>query len=82
MNNSGNHRNPVDDRGTTQDETLNFIKHLRDSAFDSSNEQIAMALGRTESQVEAWFSGSETINDDVIMKARGIARTRNVDLAT
>ena len=70
----------VDDRGTTQDEAVTILRRLRDKAFDSSNERIAMALGRTENQVEAWFRGTETIDDDVIMKARGIALQRNVDI--
>ena len=70
----------VDDHGTTQDEAMTILRRLRDRAFNSSNAGIAMALGRTENQVEAWFRGVEIIDDDVIMKARGIVRQRNLDI--
>jgi hypothetical protein len=30
--------------------------------------------------VQAMISGAETIDDDVVMKARGIARNRGIDI--
>ena len=70
----------VDDRGTTQSEGRALLKRLRDHGFDSSDEKLAVALGRPVEQVEAWTGGAEPVDDDVIMKARGIARDRNIEI--
>ncbi len=54
--------------------------NLRDRAFDADNEKIALALGRPEEEVRAWYAGLEVIDDDVVMKARGIALHRGVNI--
>ena len=68
----------VDDKGTDQDEAQNMLKTLRDQGFDGSDEKFAVALGRTIEQVKAMIGGTETIDDDVVMKARGIALNRGI----
>ena len=70
----------VDDKGTDQDEAQNMLKTLRDQGFDGSDEKFAVALGRTIEQVQAMISGAETIDDDVVMKARGIALNRGIEI--
>jgi hypothetical protein len=70
----------VDDRGTTQAEGREILKRLRDNGFESSDEKLAVALGRPLEQVEAWTGGTEAVDDDVIMKARGIAKDRNIEI--
>ena len=72
--------NPLDDQGTNQTEGRAIIKRLRDKAFDGSNEQLALALGRPVEEVEGWTGGAETVDDDVLMKARGIAQERGVEV--
>ncbi len=68
----------VDDRGTGQEEAAQILRNLRDRAFEASNEKLALALGRPTEEVEAWNAGRELIDDDVVMKARGIAMHRGV----
>lgn len=68
----------VDDRGTDQSEGRAILKRLRDNGFDSSDEKLAVALGRPVEEVEAWTGGAEAVDDDVIMKARGIAKERGI----
>ncbi|HZM98859.1 MAG TPA: hypothetical protein VFB70_05675 [Pyrinomonadaceae bacterium] len=68
----------VDDKGTDQNEAQNMLKTLRDQGFDGSDEKFAVALGRTIEQVQAMIGGTETIDDDVVMKARGIALNRGI----
>jgi len=68
----------VDDKGTDQEEAQNMLKTLRDQGFDGSDEKFAVALGRTIEQVQAMIGGTETIDDDVVMKARGIALNRGI----
>lgn len=70
----------VDDQGTDQEEAQNILVTLRDDGFDADNHQLAVALGRTAGQVEAMIGGTETIDDDVIMKARGIALNRGIEI--
>ena len=70
----------VDDKGTDQEEAQSMLAALRDEGFDGSNEKLATALGRTIEQVEAMIKGGETIDDDVVMKARGIALNRGISI--
>jgi hypothetical protein len=70
----------VDDRGTNQTEGRAILKRLRDNGFESSDEKLAVALGRPLEEIEAWMGGSEPVDDDVIMKARGIAKERGIEI--
>ena len=70
----------VDDRGTNQSEGRALLRHLRDNGFEGSDEKMAVALGRPVEEVTAWTGGGETVDDDVIMKARGIAKERGISI--
>ena len=70
----------VDDKGTNQEEAQHMLEALRDLGFDSDNEKLAKALGRTIEQVDGMINGAETIDDDVVMKARGIALNRGITI--
>ena len=72
--------NVVDDRGTGQDKASQILVNLRDRAFEASDERLALALGRPTEEVAAWQTGNELIDDDVIMKARGIAMHRGISV--
>jgi hypothetical protein len=72
--------NPVDDQGTTETEGRALLKHLRDRGFEGSEEKLALALGRPIEEVEGWMGGVEPVDDDVVMKARGIAKERGIEL--
>lgn len=71
---------PLDDRGTNQAEGRAIIKRLRDKAFDGNDSQLAVALGRPVEEIEKWTNGTEPVDDDVIMKARGIAQERDINV--
>jgi len=70
----------VDDKGTDQEEAQHLIQALRDQGFESANEKLAKALGRTIEQVDGMIKGTEIIDDDVVMKARGIALNRGIKI--
>ena len=70
----------VDDKGTDQEEAQHMIEALRDQGFDGDNEKLAKALGRSIEQVASMIQGTETIDDDVVMKARGIAQNRGFQI--
>ncbi|HVQ37776.1 MAG TPA: hypothetical protein VMS31_09595 [Pyrinomonadaceae bacterium] len=68
----------VDDRGTGQEKAARILRKLRDRAFEASDEKLALALGRPMEEIAAWNAGLQVIDDDVVMKARGIAMHRGV----
>jgi hypothetical protein len=70
----------VDDKGTDQQEAMRMLTALRDRGFEGSNEKLAIALGRSVEQVESLINGGGTIDDDVVMKARGIALNRGIEV--
>jgi hypothetical protein len=70
----------VDDKGTDQETAQHMLAALRDQGFESDNEKLAKALGRTIEQVDGMIKGAETIDDDVVMKARGIALHRGITI--
>lgn len=70
----------LDDRGTTQTEGRALLKKLRDVGFNSSDDQLAIALGRPVEEVTGWTGGAEQVDDDVIIKARGIAQERGLTI--
>lgn len=70
----------VDDKGTDQEQAQGMLTTLRDQGFDGDNQKLAIALGRSEEQVQKMISGAETIDDDVVMKARGISLNRGIEI--
>jgi hypothetical protein len=70
----------VDDRGSTQFDALRILRNLRDRAFDSSNDKLALALGRPVEEIQSFTAGGASIDDDIVMKARGIAKERGVEI--
>ena len=68
------------DGGNTQTDAIHILTALRDKAFDSSDEKLALALGRPTEEVEAWTNGSAPIDEDALMKARGIAMQRGIEI--
>ena len=72
--------NQVDDQGTTEAEGRELLKKLRDDGFEGSDEKLGLALGRPAEEIEGLMSGDAPVDDDIIIKARGIADERGVAL--
>ena len=72
--------NPVDDRGTDAAGGLALLRRLRDNGFEADDEKFAVVHGRPVKEVSAWMEGAEPPDDDIIMKARGIARERGIEI--
>lgn len=68
----------IDDRGTGQNEAVEILTKIKDEALDSSDQKLALALGRTVDEIEAWMRGEQTIDSDVLMKARALALERGL----
>lgn len=69
----------LDDQGTTQEEATEILQMLRDDVFESSDEKLALALGRPAEEVKAWLSGKLTVDEDGLAKARGLAMERGIE---
>ena len=80
MANESGTANAVDDQGTTESEGRALLKHLRDAGFEGSDEKLAVALGRPVEDVEGWMGAAGPVDDDVVMKARGIAKERGIEI--
>ena len=72
--------NQVEDQGTNETEGRALLKRLRDGGFDGSDEKLALALGRPIEEVQGWKGAAEPVDDDVVMKARGIAKERGIEI--
>jgi hypothetical protein len=73
----------VDDRGTGEAGGREILRRLRDEGFEADDEKLAVALGRPVEVVQGWTAGGasdEPVDDDIIMKARGIAKERGIEL--
>jgi hypothetical protein len=70
----------LDDHGTDTSAGLALLRRLRDEGFDSDDLKLSVALGRPVEEVSAWMSGAEPPDDDIIMKARGIAQERGIEI--
>ena len=70
----------VDSQGTTETEGRDILLRLRDQGFEGDDEKLAVALGRPVEHVQGWTAGegSEPVDDDIVMKARGIASERGI----
>jgi len=82
MNETDAAQNPdaVDSEGTDQAGAQAVLKKLRDDGFEGSDEKLALALGRPIEEITKLIGGDEPIDDDIVMKARGIATQRNVQI--
>jgi len=71
----------VDAEGTTEGQGREMLRRLRDAGFDGDDEKFAVALGRPVEQVQGWTAeGAEPVDDDIVMKARGIAGERGIEI--
>ena len=70
----------LDDAGTTNEMAVEIIRTLRDRAFAGSDEKLALALGRPAAEIRAWLDDSLPVDSDGLIKARGLADQRSVDV--
>ena len=71
----------VDAVGTTEGQGREILRRLRDEGFEGDDEKLAVVLGRPVEHVRDWTgAGTEPIDDDIVMKARGIATERGIEI--
>jgi hypothetical protein len=62
----------------SQDEAREMLRDLCSNGFDGLVDMAALALGRDEATIRSMMDGDEEIDEDLIMKMKGIARERNI----
>lgn len=72
--------NIVDAQGTTQSAARKLLTNLRERGFQGQDEALALVLGRPGAEITAWLDGTAPLDDDAVMKIRGVAQERNINL--
>ena len=68
--------------GTTQSSSRDLLRVLCDNGFDGSLSAAALALGRGADELRALLDGGTAIDEDLVVKMRGLAEQRGIDLGT
>jgi hypothetical protein len=70
----------LDAQGMTETQGRELLSRLRDRGFGGDDARLAQALGRPVEEVQAWLDGSAPVDDDLVMKARGLAQERGINI--
>lgn len=70
----------VDDRGTGQAEAKLLLQNMYAKGFESDMDKLSLALGRSVDELRQMLDGNEAVDDDLVMKIRGIALHRGIDI--
>ena len=70
----------LDDRGTSQDEARDLLTQIKVGLFHSSDEKLALALGRTVDEIQAVTNREQTVDSDLLFKARALAEERGLNV--
>jgi hypothetical protein len=65
---------------TSDNEAREMLRAFCDNGFDGNTESAALVLGRPEQELRSMLDGSEDIDEDLLMKLRGIAHEREIDI--
>jgi hypothetical protein len=57
-----------------------MLKAFCENGFDGSIEAAALALGRDDDEIQDMLQGDEHVDEDLVMKLRGIAYQRDIDI--
>ena len=72
--------NVLDDRGTTPEAASELLQKLLSDNFDDEIDLLAEALGRPTSEIEGFINGHQQIDEDLLMKMRGLEHERELKL--
>ncbi len=72
--------NIVDDQGTTQPVAKKILTNFCAHGFNNNLNEAALVLGRTWEELAGIINGDEEIDDDLLIKIRGIAREREIKI--
>lgn len=70
----------IDDLGTTEGKAKEIMSDLLFNGFNNNLEQLAVALGRPPEELRDFLEGNQEIDNDLLMKMRGISEERNITI--
>lgn len=70
----------IDSEGTTREEAQSLLSDLCENGFSGDVDLTALALGRESEEIQSMLDGEEEIDEDLLMKIRGIAEERNIEI--
>ena len=65
---------------TSPEDTTESLREFCENGFDGNLEQAALVLGRPEDELRRMLEGTEEVDTDLVMKIRGIAQQRKIDI--
>jgi len=65
---------------TSPEESREMLQAFCENGFDGSIEATALALGRDDDEIGEFLTGENEVDDDLLMKIRGIAEQRHIDI--
>ncbi|MDQ4123618.1 MAG: hypothetical protein M3209_19440 [Acidobacteriota bacterium] len=70
-----------DDQGTTAGGAARMLQKMLKEGFEGDVKLLAIALGRSQEEIEHALSGnSEAFDDDMLIKMKGISKERGIEL--
>jgi plasmid maintenance system antidote protein VapI len=72
--------NVTDLSQTSPEGSREMLQAFCENGFDGSIEATALALGRDDDEIEEFLKGENEVDDDLLMKIRGIAQQRHIDI--
>lgn len=70
----------IDDIGTTEGKAKEILSDLLFNGFDNEIDLLAIALGRPTEELKEFLEGNQEIDNDLLMKMRGIAEERGITI--
>ena len=64
----------------SEEDATKLLQEFCDNGFHGSLEETGLVLGRPEEELQRMLDGVEPVDDDLIMKIRGIAQQRGIDI--
>ena len=72
--------NIVDDRGTDQAQAQEILRSFCENGFEGDEDRAGLVLGRPPEEIRDMIDGDLDVDDDLVMKMRGIAKERGIQL--
>ncbi len=73
-------KNIVDAEGTNQEQAREMLSELHQKKFSGNTDELALALGRDVEEIEELLDGDDILDDDLVMKMRGIAQQSETEI--
>ncbi len=75
-----NDKNIVDAQGTNQEQAREMLSELQQKQSSGDNNELALALGRDVEEIEELLAGDDVLDDDLVMKMRGLAQQSETEI--